>query len=350
MEIRILIEPGYQPDSILNRTMRSIRSAAQRKKYPVRLMGNATEFGQERVVLVIGASAAWMSRAVEELACFQVHPILMGFQFIDTIYPFSCVTGNHKAGGYRMTKRLLAEGGGKIAFLGLNPDSLQDLLVYNGFHAAASSRGEVFYNYGNITACVESFLARAREFTSILCANGNIAILLLSRLSNAERFAVGGIGNLRAASYTARPLTLFSIDYEEAGRCAVDLCGYLSGHKEVECSTIMVRSTITRNKTLLEVLPEEELLPVQKGKKVDFYGDPVVVEIERLERMLSNCDETDLSLLRQCQGGATYEAMAEKEDLSVSSVKYRLKKLFQYAGLLSRDEMKKQLEQYKLKI
>ena len=71
--------------------------------------------------------------------------------------------------------------------------------------------------------------------------------------------------------------------------------------------------------------------------------------MERLDKMLGQCDETDLLILKDVVDNVTYETIADEYYLAVNTVKYRMKKLLDAAGVTSRKELLRLLEEYKIK-
>ena len=68
--------------------------------------------------------------------------------------------------------------------------------------------------------------------------------------------------------------------------------------------------------------------------------------MERLNRMLEFADERDLSILAHLTLGDSYEVIAEKNYVSVGTVKYRMKKLQSHAGVLSARELVELMEEF----
>ena len=69
----------------------------------------------------------------------------------------------------------------------------------------------------------------------------------------------------------------------------------------------------------------------------------------RLDKMLSECDDTDVHILRGLADGKTYEYIAEREYLAVNTVKYRVKKMLSTAGADNKKQLLSLLEEYRIK-
>ena len=73
--------------------------------------------------------------------------------------------------------------------------------------------------------------------------------------------------------------------------------------------------------------------------EVNFYGDEAVAPIVRFENLLSRMDELDEEILHLIASGMTYEEIEEKVNVSITSIKYRIKKLITLCGVKNRTEL-----------
>jgi len=81
---------------------------------------------------------------------------------------------------------------------------------------------------------------------------------------------------------------------------------------------------------------------------IDFYADPAVDEIARIERMLAASDEIDRSILCGVLSELTSEEISEQYFVSMPSLKRRLRKMLATAEASSKADLKIKMERYGL--
>lgn len=78
---------------------------------------------------------------------------------------------------------------------------------------------------------------------------------------------------------------------------------------------------------------------------MNYAGSPVynsdsdIMRVLRLELFVRNADRTDFSILRAIKGNKTYAQISEDENVSESTIKYRLSKLQKVCGFTNRSEL-----------
>lgn len=70
-----------------------------------------------------------------------------------------------------------------------------------------------------------------------------------------------------------------------------------------------------------------------------YNSDPDIMRVLRFELFVRNADRTDFSILRAIKGNKTYAQISEDENVSESTIKYRLSKLQKVCGFTNRSEL-----------
>jgi DNA-binding NarL/FixJ family response regulator len=138
-------------------------------------------------------------------------------------------------------------------------------------------------------------------------------------------------------------------DYFKAGILVVDAYVFLI--KKIQIQNVYINTDckiIMRESTHLRNLSAAKGRPSPGGELIDFYNNETVHQMDILERMLVNCDETDMNILRGLMAEATYEQIAESSCISVNTVKYRLKKMGSNLKVKSRKEIVDRIRAYDL--
>ena len=349
----ILIEENYSENNRVHQLLEGIGQIAKKKHDDIAVFKLADELPADcRVAIIICQSLKWSTDRIEELNAKGIHPLVFGFQYLDTMYKYSSIAPNYTKSAYRLTKYILSDSVGKTAILGYNEDSLPDRLKYIGIRYAVNEVGgeyEVFKNHGNVLRCLDEFAERCEKITNIVCCNDNIAVMLYAKYKSVlEGRRICSCSGNKLSEFFENPYPVCRIDYTEAGVQLAMLYRFLL-KEEVIYSTVMTFD--------MEFLEGRGEIPnsspvnaeIYSQSEVDFYGDENLCEMEALDIMLSNCDETDLAILADVTSGMTYEKISEKHYLAINTVKYRVKKMLDTVGTDSRRTLIALFESYGVK-
>ncbi len=351
----ILIEENYAENNRFHKLLDGITSVAKKKHVDVAVYKTVDELPEEcRVAILICQSLKWSTERIGELNRKNIHPLVFGFQYLDTMYKYSSIAPNYTKSAYRLTKHVLSANPGKTAVLGYNEDSLPDRLKYTGINYAVNEAGceyEVFRNRGNVLECLDDFSKRSEDIANVVCCNDNIAVMLYNKypdLIKAKRMCSCS-GN-KISEFFENPYPVCRIDYNEAGVQLAKLYRFLV-KQDVIYSTVMTfdMDLICADGSSdipMSVPTDEDIYSVSQ---VDFYGDKSFRDMEALDNMLSGCDEMDIAILADVTNGSTYEKISEKYYLAINTVKYRVKKMLDLVGADSRRTLIALLDEYGVK-
>ena len=350
--IHILVEENYLQNNRFHRLFEGISSAARKKHEDVSICRRVDELPSGcRLVVLVCQSLKWSVDRVAELNAAGIHPLVFGFPYLDTMYDYSSIAPNYTKAAYLLTRHLLSARGGKVALLGYNEDSLPDRLKCTGIRYAAAGAGqeiEIYRNSGEVSACLEEFSRRCDGIVNIVCCNDNVAILL-RRLYPQLLIGrnMGSCSGLKLSEFFDDPYPAFRVDHFEAGVRLASLWFLLVKEDSIP-STVMtfdMRFSLGRR----EMVADEISVDTYGGEcAVDFYGDKNFEMMERLDGMLTMCDDTDLSILAALMRDETYACISERLYLAVNTVKYRVKKMTEAAGVSSRRELQMLLQEFGL--
>lgn len=351
--IHVLIEESYVNNNRAELVREGICSVAKKKRIAVETYQNIAELPEGvRVVILICASLKWATDAIELLNERGIHPLLFGFQYIDTMYQYSCITLTYTKTLYLLTKYLLAENPGETAFLGYNEDSMPDRLKLTGVRFATEEAGiplTVWNNKGDTLACIVEFAKKGGSAKNVVCGNDAVAVLMRSYYPELlENRRICSCSGMKISEFTDPPYPKTTVNYFKAGVRLAELYLFLIKQKEIS-STLMTLDmdiSVTDGKTIADTGIPSAIL--YSSRNVDFYGDKNVREVENIENMLLKCDETDLAILRRITKEESYEQIAEYEHLALNTVKYRIHAMLKNAELLSKKELLGYISKYGL--
>jgi DNA-binding LacI/PurR family transcriptional regulator len=363
--INVLIDDYADMDLRSKMVINGIHESAYQKKIPIRTFFSidtlikTLEKESRRYVIVISESKLHSEKLLSFINEKDIHPIFINMQFSNTSYFFSSVIPNYYSATYHLSKVILDEFTEPSAFAGFNADSMADKFRLDGFLKAVEEYkvpSSVFSNRGDVDQCISDTLADIGQYRNIICANDVIALLLLKKMKESgletADYNITGYGNMKIGEYFKPSLTTMMGDYYNAGILAVDIYVFLNKKKLIQnlCvnmdSKIIIReSTHITNKKF-----EPKPMPHVEGELVVFYGNKSVNKIDRLERMLVNCDETDIGILHAIMDNKTYEEIAEIHFLAVNTVKYRIKKMEGHMEVKNRSELMEQMRSFDISI
>ncbi len=349
--IHVLIEENYMHNVRNQMMLKGLSVVSKRKRVPVKLYTREEDLPEGiSVVILVCASLKYAADMIEGLNKKKIHPILFGFQYLDTVYRYSSVTFTYTRTMYRLTKHLLQKTvSGRTAFVGFNEDSVPDALKLKGVRQALQERGQdcaVYENDGNVAKCVENFRKESEGVELIVCSNDMVAVYIHSLCAELEQNRrLCSCGGLRISEFVKDSYPHAKIDYYKAGEQLAELYFLLLKNEDIYATELTLELAIDFGE---EGVREEYSGVVYSNQIVDSYGDISIAEIEKLEQMLLHADEMDLNILREIVKGSSYEQIAETYYFSPTAVKYRLHALMDKIGARSRKELVDCLERYRI--
>lgn len=361
MIIPVLLEPNYHRSIWARQTLEGIEREAARKKYEVRMLGGddytrldlpALLGEDERMIVILGTSISWVPAALNYFSDRGIASLLISFNPAESAAARGIVRMDYTAAMHTLLSYLTDCGHERAALYGFNPNSSADMIKRDYFaqwnerypHADAPNE---FMNLASLPKCYEEFKGHARRFDAVICANDIVAASLLTRLAAdgirvPEDIYLLSFGDSALARGVKPSLTSVSLEHEELGRRAVNLYAFLYRQEAATSVSMRIRGRMTvRESTAFAPLRRPEGAPsltLSRGGDVNFYSDPEADRLMRVEALLNSCTETDRAFLSELAAGKSFEGMEERLFLSVSALRYRLKRIMAAAGCETRAE------------
>ena len=307
-------------------------------------------------VYVIGTSGAWVRTALETCSHKGVYPILLcnhAFHEPDITYSTVCsdITGSMQ----HLVNILLSSGRSRIALYGVNPRSVSDESRRKGFQSAAGLTGneDIYINDGSLASCFHSFQDRMAAYDAVICANDFAAISLVRNLlrenpAQLERLLIIGCAETRLTEFFSRYVLSIRVNFPEYGRAAVMLLENLKRNPYLSDMVMTIRWDFSPLSCLekLSIVKKQLSPPVAPESKDTFYQDRELNRMLRLERLLNECDSLDRKMLNGLLRGESYEVISEHCFATVSTVKYRIKKMIGISQTANRGELIQLLQEF----
>lgn len=370
--VPVFTDLRFAESSWFQEILAGISAAASRSKFSVQSYTcQPSEEEIERLPLwtiLAGGSYGCLSGTVEFLAAHRRYIILAGVDSDQFGKPVSCVTLNRRAETERLVSYLHGCGRMRIALFGFQPRSVNDTIRYHAALNAAASAGSpiakdaVFFSEGSVRNCFARFLPNAESFDAVICPNDIVAVYFIgaaktNAIAVPKDIYVTGFSDLSIGHHCNPPLTTIAMDLFGIGVNAFQAWHFQSrnfrcfrgeGETISQLKVEVPAKLIVRESTNLT--PEVSALPAHTAAtdpaEDAFYGDVDIQAILRLNSCFVQRDKIDLQIIEGILAGCSYENLAERYYLSVSSVRYRAHKIYADAGARGRAEFLSKLADY----
>lgn len=354
MQLPILIEPNYKNSYWCSEIMKGIKKQTYARKISINILDE--EFLEElnsssaqKVVLVISSSLNWINQIILKFRQLGIHMLLVSSDFGTEHSQISCVHMNYQFCIFQLLGYLKDFGDSKTALFGVNPNSYADVQKI----AAFENKKDIYYNFGSIDTCTLQFWKSIDFFDSVICANDAVAIHLAHFLKEKEfplnkKFHMVSFGDFFISRLINGTMASIELDYYVLGQQAVDTYQFLSrtAHPitiniSLECRLYVQNPELSGIKKIIK----ETELP-KDFVDVDFYSDPSVIPILALENMMVNSDKIDVQIIGGFFKRMTQEKIAETLNLSLSALRYRIKRLNSFYPEVSFKELISTIAEY----
>ncbi len=202
--------------------------------------------------------------------------------------------------------------------------------------------------------CFSELMQQIHRYDSVFCANDMAALYLITEMKKngirvPEDIFVIGRGNSPVARMALPSITSIDLMNDACAEQCVALWQYLKKHPDVMRANITVDHRFIVRESTAEFRPsaewQDELPKPHKSGTDRGYGI-----LERLNRFFQSADAVDRKILRLVAAGKGYEEISEEIFLTVSAIKYRVKKILKIFGVNHRRELAEILQQYPLKL
>lgn len=363
MTIKIYIHPEFKDTFWTQLTLKATAAEITRKRYTAEYLeaekvtdidfDKIYEKDERRLLLYIGHSVSGTPADLKHLTDNGVHVILINYE--SSILSGSCskVLLNYRDGMQKSISYLTANKHDRIALFGINPNSSTDMLKDSYFVEYLRERGgnparDIYYNYGSVAGCFTRFAENRADYNAVICANDVVALALIRSLKSIgvrvpeDMYVTACGGSSMLSSLGSTTITTVFADQYELGRQAVLTYAHLYKNPCAVALSVKVEAKLTvRASTAFDPDPGEDLVTTlnKQVPNVDFYDDPIIQDIFRVEELLLNCDELDRGILDGILDGETYPSIAERLYTSENVISYRIKKMCKITGTVKKSEL-----------
>lgn len=360
--VKILAEEGYTNSIWCIRLIDDLTKRLRYKRIAYRQISSLQEATPgDGFIYLIGSDYTWLESALQACNAMEIYPILLCNQAEHTFdAEYSTVCLDIVNSMRHLVAIMKEKGHRRIALYGVNPKSVSDLGREKGFLIAQGIRGsnggseDVFLNTGSLKNCFEEFYQRCNMYDSVICVNEFAAVSLARRLQekNPQKAAVLRIISCAdgwlSQFYRSRFLSMKG-NFEARAKAAVELLENLKKNPDLSHIIMKVRwdFSMLEERNSHRFLAENHENRTQLPQIQDeFYEDEELREMMQVERLLRDSEQIDRQMLWHLLKGDSYDVISQSCFLTESTIKYRIKKMLERSGFVSRHQMIVLLKKY----
>ena len=353
----ILVEESYKISAWCREILDSLRQEARKKRVNLTFSSsieNVDLDAGDPAVLIVGAENEWLNLSAERVKALGKHPIILSNQSESTpSNGISRITEDIFGSMGEILGLFSAKGHDRVALYAHNPDSASDCFKKEAFLRWGGSSEDVFTNEGSLSDCFDRFYEKFKEarYGGIVCANDFVAISLIRHLKDRGE----DIGDMDVISYsdtlmarcTSPAVSTVKANFKSFGQLAFLIVDCIAKSESLSGVRFLCSWEILHRETSSPA-PIASPRTVQDvgARSGSFYGDDELMEMMRVETLLSECDETDLALLKMLLEGRKLSELAQYSFLTETAVKYRIKKMKEICQTDSRSSLCTLLSKY----
>ena len=327
--------------------------------------GSAIDLSPEAprpIVLAIGYSMHWMEKTCEELKQNNILPVLVNADnglIAEMLGPVGTVSFGIRRSVYEVLSYLVAIKRSKIAFFGAHLDVYADDIKAEEFLHLVNFWGldisaKDIYRSDKIDSCFDKIKPFLENYNAVFCTSDAAAAFLIEKchdmgLRVPQDIAIIGFGNARFSERFSPTITTVENNHIELGRQAVKLHQLLQKNTDINSASISVDCPLILRQSTPGAIPSNHTAIIKNECKVPSYeADPDFMRALMAEELLKNWDDIDKAIAFGLVHNKTVVSIAEGLYISVSAVKYRIKKMLISTDLKTKAELAKLIKKYNL--
>ncbi len=319
------------------------------------------DISADGVAIILSGTYNWTKGICSLLANQNVKPVVVGYDSTDDINATGFVLMDYKKAVNDLLDYYVLCGRTRVALFAVSLESPADkiktdaFLSYRGRNGEHFDQKDIFYFRGMTRNTCESFISVCADYDAVIGTNDVSTVILLQMLGAngikvPDDIFVASFGDSSLSKSTTNELTLALLDCKSVGIHAVKMYRQLAG-------TDSISSSVLRLGCEIDVRASTANIPISKMRSVinsdktsaphnSFFADPHINEIVLAEQLLEKCDSLDLEIMRSLVKKEKYIDIADKLHVSENTVKYRIKRLLNFAKLESRTALTELMKGY----
>ncbi len=351
----VVIEESYKISVWCREILDGLKQEARKKRVSLSLSTKVEDIEsdtEDSCVMIIGAETEWLNIAASVAKSAGKHPIILSNQSDNSPeVGVSRVTEDIYGSMSEIMRLFAAKKHKSVALYAHNPDSASDNFKKEAFLRSNGQSDDIFQNEGSLKECFDRFYEKHKEkrYCAIVCSNDFAAISLIRHLKNAGEdirdIDIISYSNTFISRYTSPAVSTVRANFKSFGQLAFMIDDCISKGENVSGIRILCSWEIIHRETSSPcALSAPESTSAERSGS--FYTDPELMEMMRIETLISECDDTDLEIVKAILGGKKTSEIESVCFLTETAVKYRIKKMKDICHAESRAQLKDILSKY----
>lgn len=313
------------------------------------------------LVLAIGHSYQWMEKTCRQMVKKGVEPLLVNAgQDIHTemLGAVGYVSFGIQKAMYNIMSYLIANKRTKIAFFGAHDETHSDHVKIDEFlklctHFELPLGVSDVYKDLTVADCAKSFELNMHRYNAVICSCDAAAIYLLKWIEDKGRkvpedLFIIGFGNSVLSEAIKPTLTTAENNFVELGHQAVKLHQFLQRNSDIHTASVLVDCPLIERQTTGAVRHKKTQPRLRTGSMPLYDADPDILAALQLEELLRMWDDIDRQIVCGLLNDKTIISIADGLFISVSAVKYRIKKMLTAGDFKNKEELADVVKKYNI--
>ncbi len=313
------------------------------------------------LVLAIGHSHQWMDTTCRQMKKKGVQPLLVNAGldlYTESLDVAGFVSFGIQKAMHKIMTYLVQNKRTKIAFFGAHDETHSDQIKIDEFlklctHMQLPLGPSDIYKDTTVSDCAKSFELNMHRYNAVICSSDAAAVYLLKWLEERGRSVpddifVIGFGNTVISKAIKPSLTTVENNFVELGRQAVKLHQFLQRNNDIHTSTVLVDCPLIERQSTGSVRFKKTNPRVSLGNMPLYDADPDILTALQLEELLRMWDNIDRQIIAGLLEGRTIISIADKLFISISAVKYRIKKMLTAGNFKDKEELAAVIKKYNI--
>lgn len=320
-----------------------------------------TEEYTRPLVLAIGHSYQWMESTCRQMKKKGVEPLLVNAGLdihTEMLSAAGFVSFGIQKAMYHVVSYLMANKRTKIAFFGAHDETHSDQVKIDEFLKLCTyfqlplGVSDVYKDL-TVADCAKSFELNMHRYNAVICSSDAAAVYLLKWLEEKgvkapEDLFVVGFGNTILSEAIKPTLTSVENNFVELGHQAVKLHQFLQRNNDIHTASVLVECPLIERQTTGAVRYKKSN-PRTPAVNMPLYdADPDILTALQLEELLRMWDDIDRQIIDGLLQGKTIINIADGLFVSVSAVKYRIKKMLTAGDFKNKEELAEVVRKYNI--
>ncbi|MBQ4090822.1 MAG: LacI family DNA-binding transcriptional regulator [Clostridia bacterium] len=348
----VIVEQNYKITGWCREIVEGLRTEARKKRINLAIGSSIEEIASsehpEGAVMIVGSDMDWLCSAVCTAKGAGKHPIVLSNQSERSLGGgVSCVTEDLFESMGAICRHFDSVGARRVALYAVNPKSASDTCRMQAFLEHGGNKEDIFTNSGSLSDCFEHFLAKHRQnqYNALVCTNDFAALSLLRHMKDSGQTAnaleIISYSNTLLSECSTPAVSTVVTNYESFGKLAFMILDCIIKSDTINGMHVLAKWTIRHRDTSSSrtSLPSVPSTTLTEEAAAQFYHDPELIEMMRIEKLLSECDEVDLDILKMILEGKLTAEIELCCYLTPTALKYRMKKMKDTCAVSSRAEL-----------